>query len=85
MFHKIKTYELKKNLKKSFSKNSFYKNYFLDISITNEIPLTEFRDPSKYKKRKYKTFGTKFLKLILKSDSFKKDLHNFLPKVSALH
>ena len=53
-----------------------YKYYFDDISKANNVPLECFMDPSIIRKKKtkqIKTFGLRYLKIILTSKKFKND------------
>lgn len=64
----------------SINSDFIYNYYFTEISKKMKISIYEFFDPTKKtQKHPYiKTFGKKYLKLILKSEIFKKDFLYFL-------
>ena len=78
--NKKKIFFKKKFPEKKINSNFIYNFYFLEISKKIKISILEFFDPTKKKQKLpyIKTFGKKYLKLILKSEKFKIDFLHFL-------
>jgi len=79
-FKKMKSKIFMKNRISFYSKkfdSQFYEYYFHELAKSLNIPIEHFYDPLNYKKS-LKTLNQEYIKLIFKSQEFKKDFMDYI-------